>query len=312
MSSTDMAGGMGSSGDLAASLRQSPFGALLDLPGVTPETIFGNINPADYASLNSGSGGNPFAGASAGSNPFTNYPGQTGLFSAATSGGASNGSSMSASGGSNPFAGGGAPAAASDMGGAPADSGQAAAMTSSDPTSMGASMVAAADDSGNPFASGGASVGGASMMGGAPDGSSAEAYGQSMAASAGYGPSSSGQQDASPSDPTGAAAGAVAGASGSIDFSNLSSDDAASLLAASPFGPLITEAGVDPATLLSSLSGGGANNFLALQGLGGANNPFGDMASSGSTTSSSDITSTVYAQITADGGNASQMILPTT
>ncbi len=76
MSSTDTSGGSAGAGssDLAASLRQSPFGALLDLPGVTPETIFGNINPADYASLNNGSGGNPFGNVAPGSNPFTNYP----------------------------------------------------------------------------------------------------------------------------------------------------------------------------------------------------------------------------------------------
>lgn len=130
----------------------------------------------------------------------------------------------------------------------------------------------------------------------------------------------------SSNDPTGAAGNAVAGAS-SIDFNNLSSDDAASLLAASPFGPLITQAGLDAGTLLASLSGGGANNFLALQGLGGANNPFGDTPSgsaggassipatddSGSQyASATDITSGVYAQITADGGSVPDMTIPTT
>ncbi len=266
MSSMGMSGSSdSSSSDLAASLRQSPFGALLDLPGVTPATIFGNINPADYASLNDSSGGNPFAGAAAGSNPFTNYPGQPGLFSAATNAGAASsdagGSASSnpfaggASGGSNPFAGGGAPAAASSMGSASADSMQSAAMTSN--------------------------------------------------------------------DPTGAAGGAVAGAgasSGGFDASSLTGGDAASFLAQSPFGPLITQAGVDPNVLLASLSGG--NNFSALMGLGGANNPFGDTTSStggipaGSSVSggpsSSDITSGVYAQITADGGTAPQTIVPTT
>ncbi len=134
----------------------------------------------------------------------------------------------------------------------------------------------------------------------------------------------------SANEPTGAAASAVAGASsgasGAGGFGDLSSGDAASFLAASPFGPLITQAGVDPNTLLASLSGG--NNFSALMGLGGANNPFGDQASSsgggipsgvpaGSTDgsgapSSSDIISGVYAQITADGGTAPQTIVPTT
>lgn len=130
--------------------------------------------------------------------------------------------------------------------------------------------------------------------------------------------------NASSNDPTGAAGNVVAGA-GSIDFNNLSSDDAASLLAASPFGPLITQAGLDAGTLLASLSGGGANNFLALQGLGGANNPFGDTPSGGAGggipatdnsgsqyASATDITSDVYAQITADGGSATDMMVPTT
>ena len=268
MSSTDMSGSTASSSDLAASLRQSPFGALLDLPGVTPETIFGNINPDDYASLNNGSGGNPFAGAAAGSNPFTNYPGQPGLFSAATNAGAasSGASADSSSGASNPFAGGsfgGASSAASNVDSASADSGQSS--------------------------------------------------------------------DTSSNDPTGAAGGVVAGAdsSGNIDFSSLSSGDAASFIAQSPFGPLITQAGVDPNVLLASLSGG--NNFSALAGLGGANNPFGDTASSGSSggfpgssefaagasggsddASASGITSDVYAQITADGGSTSDMMIPTT
>ena len=61
------AGGSAGGGDLAASLRQSPFGRLLDLPGVTPATLFGNINPNDYSSL----GGNPFAGAAAGGGAVT-------------------------------------------------------------------------------------------------------------------------------------------------------------------------------------------------------------------------------------------------
>jgi hypothetical protein len=73
------AGGAGQSGgDLASLLGQSPFGPLLNLPGVTAQNLFSNVNPNDY------SGGNPFAalGANAmsgayGGNPFagigTNY-----------------------------------------------------------------------------------------------------------------------------------------------------------------------------------------------------------------------------------------------
>ncbi len=69
------AGGADSAGGDAASLiAQSPFGALLNLPGVTAANLFSNVNPANY------SGGNPFAalestsgsGAAApyGGNPF--------------------------------------------------------------------------------------------------------------------------------------------------------------------------------------------------------------------------------------------------
>jgi hypothetical protein len=67
--------------DLSSQLRQSPFGRLLDLPGVTPATLFGNLP-------SSGSGANPFGdSASLGSNPFTNYPGSNSIFSAATNAG---------------------------------------------------------------------------------------------------------------------------------------------------------------------------------------------------------------------------------
>ena len=47
----------GSSSDVAALIGQSPFGALLNLPGVTPESLFSNVNPANYGGI----GGNPFA-----------------------------------------------------------------------------------------------------------------------------------------------------------------------------------------------------------------------------------------------------------
>ena len=47
----------GSGGDASSMLGQSPFGRLLDLPGVTAESLFSNINPSDYSSV----GGNPFA-----------------------------------------------------------------------------------------------------------------------------------------------------------------------------------------------------------------------------------------------------------
>ena len=54
-----------SGSSLAALLGQSPFGALLNLPGVTPETLFGNLGSPS-------SGANPFGSIPAGTNPFTN------------------------------------------------------------------------------------------------------------------------------------------------------------------------------------------------------------------------------------------------
>ena len=74
-------GTSGGGSDLASLLRQSPFGALLDLPGVTPETLFGNLGSSSDGS--SASGSNPFgSSASIGTNPFTNYPGTSSIFSA--------------------------------------------------------------------------------------------------------------------------------------------------------------------------------------------------------------------------------------
>ena len=76
------AAGAALSNGLTTLLGQSPFGALLNLAGVTPETLFGNLGSP-------GSGANPFGSIPAGSNPFTNYPGSTGPFSTATSAGGS-------------------------------------------------------------------------------------------------------------------------------------------------------------------------------------------------------------------------------
>jgi hypothetical protein len=87
-------------GNLTSQLSQSPFGALLNLPGVTAANLFSNVNPADYgggnpfaalgSNANSGAyGGNPFAnlGTNAGSaypssavaNPFASAGNQSGL-----------------------------------------------------------------------------------------------------------------------------------------------------------------------------------------------------------------------------------------
>ncbi|TDH57988.1 hypothetical protein E2C06_34975 [Dankookia rubra] len=97
------AGGQGS--DLASLLAQSPFGRLLDLPGIDgPEDIFGNV-AGDFP------GGNPFAGTGAtpGSNPFAGFGGGANPFAGGSSGdqtappGAGDGDA--AGGEANPFAG---------------------------------------------------------------------------------------------------------------------------------------------------------------------------------------------------------------
>ena len=100
----DQAGGQGS--DLASLLAQSPFGRLLDLPGIDgPEDIFGNV-AGDF------SGGNPFAGTGAtlGSNPFAGFGGGANPFAggaggdeAVPSGPFGGGSEDGAAGGANPF-----------------------------------------------------------------------------------------------------------------------------------------------------------------------------------------------------------------
>ena len=41
--------------DAASLISQSPFGSLLNLPGVTADNLFSNVNPANYG------GSNPFA-----------------------------------------------------------------------------------------------------------------------------------------------------------------------------------------------------------------------------------------------------------
>lgn len=76
----DQAGGQGS--DLASLLAQSPFGRLLDLPGIDgPEDIFGNV-AGDFP------GGNPFAGTGAtpDSNPFAGFSGGTNPFAGGSGG----------------------------------------------------------------------------------------------------------------------------------------------------------------------------------------------------------------------------------
>jgi hypothetical protein len=97
------AGGQGS--DLASLLAQSPFGRLLDLPGIDgPEDIFGNV-AGDF------SGGNPFAGTGAmpGSNPFSGFGGGMNPFASGSGGDQAGpfgaGGEDSAGGEANPFAG---------------------------------------------------------------------------------------------------------------------------------------------------------------------------------------------------------------
>ena len=90
----------GGGSDPTALIAQSPFGALLNLPGVTAANLFSNVNPADYG------GGNPFAalvgtGAAAayGGNPFASIGTLVSdSYAAATQGGG-------ATAGGNPFSG---------------------------------------------------------------------------------------------------------------------------------------------------------------------------------------------------------------
>lgn len=116
------AGGEGTSGqgsDLSSLLAQSPFGRLLDLPGIEgPDDIFGNV-------AGNFSGENPFAGTNAmpGTNPFAGFGGGANPFAGGAGGGQNSGYDVSApnnqaaggdedatseTGGNNPFAGGGA------------------------------------------------------------------------------------------------------------------------------------------------------------------------------------------------------------
>lgn len=103
-----MGGGAPGGGDLGALIAQSPFGSLLNLPGVTAENLFSNVNPADYG------GGNPFgalagvsgggAAAPYGGNPFASIGTLvTNDYNAATQGGTA--SSMGMGAGGNPFGG---------------------------------------------------------------------------------------------------------------------------------------------------------------------------------------------------------------
>ena len=100
-----------SEGDPNELIRQSPFGTLLDLPGIDgAEDIFGNVGGGGFGSSDSAGGGNPFSGfggsdSAGGGNPFS------GGFGSSDSAGGGNpfsggfGSSDSAGGG-NPFSGG--------------------------------------------------------------------------------------------------------------------------------------------------------------------------------------------------------------
>lgn len=89
----------------------------------------------------------------------------------------------------------------------------------------------------------------------------------------------------------------------------MSGGDAASFLAMSPFGPLLSLPGVDASSLLAGLSGG--NNFAALIGLGGPNNPFGSVPAAGSPGSSEFGASVAAGTQTPSGASATQMIVPT-
>ena len=162
-----------SSSDLASSLRQSPFGRLLDIPGVTPASIFGNINPNDYASL----GSNPFGSAALGTNPFTNYPGTTSLFSAATGGGSNSTASPVAS----VAASGSDPAASQSTN--PAAAASSATDTSADTSGLGSAVTALAGQNASSVPTDGSSLDLQTIFGGASGGSGSNPFASGSSAS---------------------------------------------------------------------------------------------------------------------------------
>jgi hypothetical protein len=100
MTNSNNSGNNSSTNDLGSLLRQSPFSALLDIPGVTEETII-----QAFGSAVGGNGNNPFGNGSlptAGSDPFTGF-GDPNAPGSSLTGGVNPWAAINQSG-SNPFA----------------------------------------------------------------------------------------------------------------------------------------------------------------------------------------------------------------
>lgn len=93
--------GMPSTASLTELLKMSPFGRILDIPGVTPEKLISGFVSATAG--NGAGGSNPFAGVTPGTNPFSGLGG--GFGGAAPAGGGSVMTSPATGAGSNPFGG---------------------------------------------------------------------------------------------------------------------------------------------------------------------------------------------------------------
>lgn len=65
--------GMPSTADLTALLKMSPFGRILDIPGVTPDQLISGF--ASATAGNGAGGSNPFGGVAPGTNPFSGLGG---------------------------------------------------------------------------------------------------------------------------------------------------------------------------------------------------------------------------------------------
>ncbi len=272
----------GSGSDLTELLGQSPFGALLNLPGVTPETLFGNLG---------GSGGaNPFGDIPAGSNPFTNYPGSTGPFSTATSAGSTAAPAY--------------PGTGSAASGSGADNSDLTALLGQSPFGALLNLPGVTPETlfGNLGGSGGANPFGNIPAGSNPFTNYPGSTGPfSTATSAGGAAMSAYPTQAYP----GTAAASGSGANNS---------DLTALLGQSPFGALLNLPGVTPETLFGSLggSGTGANPFGDIPAgsnpftnYPGSTSPFSIATSAGAT-----VNDALSALASGGGGAAAASLLP--
>lgn len=273
--------------DLTSLLAQSPFGALLNLPGVTAQNLFSGVNPNDY------SGSNPFAAlggrsSAYGGNPFASLGSNIASLSSGASGPNAAGANAASS---NPFAStsSGAPAAAtSPVGGMPssnpiAGSSSASSAAPASGTAGSSSDGSASAAGANPFV-GVSGAAGANVSSGdlgsqlaqspfAPllnlPGFSADALASSLSdgsSSSANSESSSDPSSAAPassSDLSSSASAASAPTTGASFFAGFfggtgaSTGDLASQLAQSPFAPLLNLPGFSADQLTSSLAGGG-------------------------------------------------------